>query len=141
MLVLVGCGGSSGPTTSSFKAEFKVQKAKLHTLGDEIGSAVEDAGNQTDAALAKQFEGLASSATSLAGALGQLNPPSKFKDELASLQSSVTQVAGTLHSIEAAAAANDAASAKAGGEAIVADAKQVKSLDETLSKKLGLPAE
>jgi hypothetical protein len=45
-----------------------------------------------------------------------------------------------LHSIEAAAAAHDATAAKAGGEAIVAEAQQVQSDDKALSSKLGLPA-
>jgi len=140
VLALAGCGGSSGPTTSSFKAAFKVQKAKLKTLGNEIGAAVEGASSQTDAALVKQFEGLASRTTQEAGAIGQLSAPSKFKTELASLQSSLTQVAGTLREIEAAAAANDATTAKAAGEAIVTDAQQVKSIDDALTAKLGLPS-
>jgi hypothetical protein len=135
---LVGCG-SSGPTTSSFKSEFRTQKTTLTALGKDVGAAVEGAGHQTDSTLTKQFEGLASRATALAGALGQLNAPSRFKSELSALQSSVTQVAGTLHSIEAATAANDANAAKAGGESIVANAQQVKTIDNTLSAKLGLP--
>lgn len=117
-----------------------MQKAKLKTLGNEIGAAVEGASSQTDAALVKQFEGLASRTTQEAGAIGQLSAPSKFKTELASLQSSLTQVAGTLREIEAAAAANDATTAKAAGEAIVTDAQQVKSIDDALTAKLGLPS-
>jgi hypothetical protein len=138
LLLLIGCG-SSGPTTSSFKSEFRTQKTTLTALGKDVGAAVEGASHQTDSALTKQFEGLASRATALAGALGQLNAPSQYKSELSALQSSITQVAGTLHSIEAATAANDASAAKAGGESIVANAQQVKTIDNTLSAKLGLP--
>jgi hypothetical protein len=138
LALLAGCG-SSGPSKSAFTSEFKTQKATLSALGKDVGSAVEGASHESDSALTKQFEGLASRATALAGALGQLNPPSEFKSELLALQSSVTQVAGTLHSIEAAAAAHDAAAAKAGGEAIVANAKQLKSINNKLSAKLGLP--
>jgi hypothetical protein len=138
VIALAGCG-SSGPSTSAFKSEFRTQKTTLNALGKDVGAAVEGASHQTDSALTTQFQALASRATALAGALGQLNAPSQYKSELSALQSSVTQVAGTLHSIEAATAANDLNAAKAGGEAIVANAQQVKSIDNTLSAKLGLP--
>jgi hypothetical protein len=143
-LVLAGCGGSSsstgtGPTVSSFKAAFAAEKAQLKVLGTDVGTAVEGAAKQTDTALASQFQSLASRATALAGSLGQLSAPAQYKAELAALQSSVTQVAGALHSFEAAAAAHDAAAAKAAVETLVADAQQVKSTDNALSAKLGIP--
>jgi len=140
LLVLVGCGGSSGPSESSFKKSYSSEKAKLKKLGEDVGQAVEGAAKQNDGTLVKEFEGLAGRATTLAGELGQLQAPTKFRTELASLQSSITQVAGTLRQIEAAAAANDESAAKAGGEAIVADSQQVKAIDDALSKKLGLPS-
>jgi hypothetical protein len=138
LLAFTGCGGSSEPSTSSFKSAFSAQKTKLRVLGADAGAAVEGAGKQTDSALLSQFQSLASRATSMAGALGQLDAPSKYKAELAMPQSSVTQVADALHSIEAAAA-HDASAAKAASETLVADAQQVKSTDNTLSAKLGLP--
>jgi hypothetical protein len=156
LVALVGCGSSSTSSSSTstttsttatsteaslatFKSEFQAQKITLTALGKAVGAAVEGASHHTDEALAKQFRSLASRATTLAGSLGQLNAPTAYKAELSTLQSSVTQVAGTLHSIEAAAAAHDATAAKAGGESIVADAEQVKSADNKLSAKLGLP--
>ncbi|HEX7610970.1 MAG TPA: hypothetical protein VF380_09870 [Solirubrobacteraceae bacterium] len=145
LLALAGCGSStssstsSTPTVSSFKTTFAAEKAQLGALGKDVGGAVEGASKQTDTALATQFQSLASRATALAGSLGQLSAPAQYKAELAALQSSVTQVAGALHSIEAAAAAHDAAAAKAAAETLVADAQQVKTDDLALSGKLGLP--
>jgi hypothetical protein len=147
-LALAGCGGSSSsgttstssePSTSAFTSAFKVQKAKLKALGEAVGAGVTGAAHKTDAELTAEFKILASRATELSGALGQLEAPAKFRGDLATLQSSLTQVAGTLHSIEAAAAAHDAGAAKAGGEAIVAEAEQVKSDDNALSSKLSIP--
>jgi hypothetical protein len=146
-LALAGCGSSSstsstvtGPSVSSFKAAFTTEKAQLHALGTDVGKAVEGAAKQTDAALAAQFQSLAARATALSGSLGQLSAPTQYKAELAALQSSVTQVAGALHSIEAAAAAHDSAAAKAAAESLVVDAEQVKTDDNALSAKLGIPA-
>jgi hypothetical protein len=146
-LALGGCGGSSSsgtsstsaePSTTAFTSAFKVQKAKLRALGEAVGADVTGAAHKTDAQLMSEFKSLASRATELSGALGQLEAPAKYKGGLATLQSSLTQVAGTLHAIEAAAAAHDAGAAKAGGEAIVAEAEQVKSADNALSSALGL---
>jgi hypothetical protein len=147
-LAIAGCGGSSGsastsstnsePSTSAFTSAFKVQKAKLRALGTAVGADVTGAAHKSDIQLANEFKRLAARATELSGALGQLEAPTKYKVDLGSLVSSLTQVAGTLHAIEAAAAANDESAAKAGGEAIVAEAEQVKSDDNALSSKLGL---
>jgi hypothetical protein len=156
-LALTGCGGSSGsagtsstsltgstsstssePSVSAFTSAFKVQKAKLRALGVSVGAAVTGAAHKSDIQLTDEFKALAARATALSGALGQLEAPAKYKADLGSLVSSLTQVAGTLHAIEAAAAANDESAAKAGGEAIVTEAEQVKSDDNALSVKLGL---
>jgi hypothetical protein len=140
-LAFSGCGGGkSEPSTSAFKASFATEKAQLKSLGEAIGGAVTGAGSKTNNELVAEFKALASRATALSGAFGQLEAPAKYKSDLGALQSSITQVAGTLHSIEAAAAANDGNAAKAGGETIVAEAQQVKSDDNALSAKLGLPA-
>ena len=135
-----GCGSSSTPTKASFAKEFGIQRSKLRVLGDDVRAAVATARGKTDPMLAAEFRLLAERATALAGALGGLDAPKRYRNELSSLQSSVTQVAGTLQSIQAAAIAHDADAARAGGEAIVADAAQVKSYTDSLSTKVGLPA-
>ena len=139
-IALSGCGssGSSEPSTSDFKASFQAQKAQLKALGEAVGSAVTGAASKTNGELVTEFKGLAARATALAGSFAQLEAPAKYKADLAALQSSLTQVAGTLNSIEAAAAANDGNAAKAGGETIVTEGQQVRNADNTLSAKLGI---
>jgi hypothetical protein len=140
LIALSGCGGSGSgePSTSHFKASFQAQKAQLSALGEAVGKAVSGASGKTNGELVGEFKQLAAQATALAGSFGQLEAPAKYKAELAALQSSLTQVAGTLNSIEAAAAANDASAARAGGETIVTEGQQVKAHDQALSAKLGL---
>jgi hypothetical protein len=137
-LVPVACGSSSGPTKESFAKQFAAQQVQLRLLGADVGSAVADARRKDDAALSVEFRALADRATGLAGALGALSAPKQYRNDLSTLQSSVTQVAGTLRAIQAAATAHDATAARAGGEAIVADAAQVKTYTEVLTGKLGL---
>jgi hypothetical protein len=138
-ITVQACGGS-GQTRTTFKQAFSVQRAKLRVLGDDVGAAVATARQKTDAMLASEFRLLAERATALAGALGGLSAPAQYRADLGSLQSSVTQIAGTLHSIQAAAISHDADAARAGGETIVADAAQVKNDAGVLSARLGLPA-
>jgi len=148
LLALAGCGGSNSKTTTTtktvsavttFKNAYAAEKAKLSKLGENVGSAVEGANKKSNEALMKQFQSLGARATALSGALGQLEAPAQYKGYLSTLQSSITQVAGSLHAIEAAAAANDPEAAKAAAEALVANAQEVKKSDNSLSAKLGLP--
>ncbi len=140
LIALSGCGssGSAEPSTSAFKASYQAQKAQLSALGEAVGKAVAHASGKTNGELVGEFRKLAARATALAGTFGQLEAPKNYKAELAALQSSLTQVAGTLNSIEAAAVANDAAAAKAGGETIFTEGQQVTTDDHHLSDKLGL---
>jgi hypothetical protein len=139
VLPLASCGGSSGPSTASFKQAFSEQEVQLKALDVAIANAVTGARKKSNAELASEFGALANQATVRAGALGQLNPPSNYRAELDTVQSSVTQVAGTLNSIEAAAAANDVGAAKAAAETLVTEALQIKTDATALAGKLGLP--
>ena len=144
-LLPAGCGGSAAttgpaPATAGFRAAFTTQKAELTALGEDVGTAVAAAPRRSDAALTAEFHALASRARALAGSLGQLSVPAPYRTELTALQSSITRVAGSLHAIEAAAAAGDPQAAKAAAEALVANAQLVKSSDGALSAALGLPA-
>src|SRR3954469_1343344 len=94
-LVPAGCGSSSAPTKESFAKQFAQQRTQLRALGADVGAAVAGARHKSDADLAVEFRELADRATGLAGALGALSAPKQLRNDLSTLQSSVTQVAGT----------------------------------------------
>jgi len=71
--------------------------------------------------------------------LRKLDPPSKYKTELASLAAGFDIVATDLRTIAAAATAGDAKGARAAAETLALNAAKVKATDQTLTQQLGLP--
>ena len=150
--LLAGCGSSSSssssssststePSTATFKSEFASYHTELHALGQEIGAAITGAPKQSNQQLESEFSALATKTTALAGKLSSLSVPAAYKQEVGTLESALTQVAGSLHGIEAAAAAGDPNAAKAASATLVVDSGQVKASTKQLLSKLGLPGE
>jgi hypothetical protein len=138
-VVLAGCGGSSGPSLSSFKSGFAADKAQFTKLGTDLATSVEKAGSQSNAELASAFAALSQRATQQASQLGKLDPPAKYKDDLDQLKARFTTVATDLSEIATAATKGDPQAAKAATEKLVQDAAKVKSSDTALTGALGLP--
>jgi hypothetical protein len=138
-VVLAGCGGSSGPSLSSFKSGFAADKAQFSKLGTDLGAAVAGAGSKSNSQLATEFGALSSRATQQAAQLRKLDPPSKYKTELASLAAGIDIVAADLRTIAAAATAGDARAARAAAETLAQNAATVQANDQTLTRQLGLP--
>ena len=136
---LSGCGGSSGPSLSSFKTGFAADKAQFTKLGTDLGVAVTGAAAKSNMQLAAEFGELASRATQQAALLRKLDPPAKYKTELASLAAGIDIVATDLRTIAAAAAAGDPNAARAAAETLAQNSAKVKAADQTLTRQLGLP--
>ena len=139
-LALTGCGGSSAPSLSAFKGHFKSDKASFRQLGLDLQKAITGAQAKTDAQLASEIGALAGRASAQASRLAALRPPDKFKASLTALVTGFKAVSGDLRSIAAAAVKHDAATAKTATKTLLADATQVKTADDTITKGLGLPA-
>ena len=139
-LALAGCGGSAGPSLSTFKKGFAAQKASFRQLGLDLQSAITGAKAKTDAQLATEIGGLAARASSQATSLAKLNPPAKYKQPLNSLVAGFRSVATDLRAIASAAVTHDATQAKTATETLLGDAAKVKTADDTITKGLRLPA-
>jgi hypothetical protein len=139
-LALAGCGGSSGPSPSTFKSGYSADKSQFRKLGSDLGSAITGAAKKTDDQLATELGALGTRAKQQAAQLSKLKPPSKFKTELSSLVSGLNAVAADLTNISTAAAKHDATTAESATKTLVGDAAKVKTADTSLTKALGLPA-
>jgi hypothetical protein len=139
-LALAGCGGSSGPSLSTFKSGYSADKTQFRKLGTDLGSEITGAKQKTDAELATELGALAARAKQQASQLSKLNPPSKYKTELSSLVTGFNAVGSDLTVIAAAAAKHDAATAGSTTKTLLRDAATVKTADTSLTKALGLPA-
>jgi hypothetical protein len=137
-LALAGCGGSSGPSLSAFKSGFSADKTQFRKLGTDLATAITGASKKTDAELATELGALSARAKQQAAQLSKLNPPPKYKTELANLVSAFNAVGADLTSISTAAAKHDAAAAGNATRTLVKDAAKVKTADTSVSKGLGL---
>jgi hypothetical protein len=137
-LALAGCGGSSGPSLSTFKSGFSADKTQFRKLGTDLAAAITGASKKTDAQLATELGALSARAKQQATQLSKLDPPSKYKTELADLVSAFNAVGSDLTNISTAAAKHDAAAAGSATKTLIKDAAKVKSADTSVSKGLGL---
>jgi hypothetical protein len=138
-VALAGCGGSSGPSLSTFKSDYSAQKAQFTTLGKDLASAITSAPKETNSTLATEFQALSTRASAQAANLRKLNVPSKYKAEVSSLATSFDTIGSDLHAVAAAAASGNADAAKSAAEKLVEDAAALKTTDKTLTQQLGLP--
>lgn len=139
-IALAGCGGSSGPSLSSFKSGFSKDKTQFKQLGTDLRTSLTQAGSKTDAQLATELSALADRAKTQATQLSKLNPTSKYKSELNTLVSSMNAVGANLKQIATAATKHDAKTARALTATLVQDAAKVQSSEEAITKGLGLPS-
>jgi hypothetical protein len=139
-LAVAGCGGSSAPSLSAFKAGFKTDKATFRQLGLDLQKAITGAQAKTDAQLATEISGLASRASAQASAIAKLNPPAKYKADAHQLAAGFRAVSADLSAIAHAAVKHDAATAKSATVTLLHDAAKVKTSDDAITKGLGLLA-
>jgi hypothetical protein len=136
---ITGCGGSSGPSTSQFKQQFAAQKTQFRQLGLDAQQALLTANGKSDTALGRQFSALSGRATTTASDLRRLKSPSQYQGEVSQLAAAFDTVATDTKAISGAAAAHDATAARAATARFVQDAGRVKTVDDRISRQLGLP--
>jgi hypothetical protein len=139
-IALAGCGGSSGPSLSTFKSDYAAQKKSFDALGHDLQAAITQASGKTDAQLATQFSGLATRAKQEATSLSKLKPTNKYKADLQGVVNGFDAVSSDLSSISTAATQHNATQAKSATEKLIQDAAKVKSSDTAITSGLHLPA-
>jgi hypothetical protein len=139
-IALTACGGSAAPSLSAFKAGFAGQRKTFRTLGVDLQQAIATAQNKTDAQLAKEIAALAVRAKNKASSLATLNPPSRYKTALHTLEVGFNAIAADLRQITAAATKHDAATARSATLALIKDASTVKAGDTAITSGLHLSA-
>ncbi len=136
-VALAGCG-SSAPSLTVFKAGFKADKARFRKLGLDLESAIGGAKTKTDAQLAAELRPLSARARQQATQLAKLNPPAKYKHNVAEVRAGFDAISVDLKRIAVAATHNDAHTASAATRALIADATRVHTADVAISGALGI---
>jgi hypothetical protein len=139
-VALASCGGSSGPSVSQFKDEYKGQQASFQKLKLAVVGAITNAPKETNSQIATNFNSVGGQVAAEAAALHKLNVPSKYKGDLNQLAGAFSAVSSDLKAVASAASAGNASAARTSAEKLVLDVQKLRAQDATLRQALGLPA-
>jgi hypothetical protein len=107
---VAACGGDD--ESEAFEEDFPALSERLVSLGEEVGTAIETAGETTDRELAEEFDGFARDLGALRQELEGLEPPEDVADERDDLVEVMGEVRGSLEEIADAAKESDPAAAR-----------------------------
>ena len=149
-LAFAGCGGDSkkddeaaaaakakAAAAAAFKTGAKAATAETTKIGEDLGTAIQGADKQTDAALAAEFGRLATRARGVVGDLNALETPQASRAEVTALVGALTTGAQDLDAIATAARAHDASSARSATQTLVQDSPAIKTAKEALESEIG----
>jgi hypothetical protein len=103
-LPLAACGESE---KDKYIDDFKPLNDRLLAVGQDLGAAVGSAEKSSDAALAKQFSGLATRLKDVNKDIADLDTPKDLEDEALALNSRLDTTIGDLENLAAASARKD----------------------------------
>ncbi len=136
--LLAGTTACGGEDTDEFDAAYAKQRTALTTLGKDIGTAVQTAETQDNAAIATGFSGLADRTKGIVDEFDGLEAPKDAAGELKSLRDALAQGEDHLRAVATAAELRDATAAAAAAGALVADSGRTsdarKALDAALTQ-------
>lgn len=142
-IAAAGCGSNGKSSTTSqvsFKSGFATSQRDFRALGTDIAKDITGAGKKTDAAIAAEFDKLATRAGQQAAQLDSLHVPARYKNQVAKLFTGFHAIKNDLSNIATAATHHNASNAEAATRELLRDAAMIKTADVALSKALGLPA-
>ncbi len=126
-------------SVGAFRSAFVAEKARFRTLGSDLEKAVGGAASKSNAQIAVEFQSLSTRAAQQAVRLAKLDPPAKYRKDLAQLTAAFAAVASDLSTIAGAATSGEPQAARSATIKLVRDATQVKAHDNALTAALGLP--
>ena len=147
-LALAGCGDdgakdddaakAKAAATAAFTTGAKAATAETTKIGNDLGTAIQGASKESDAALAATFTSLAGRARDVVADLNALETPQASRAELTALVGALTTGAQDLDAIATAARAHDASSARSATQTLVQDSPAIKSAKEALEAEIGV---
>lgn len=120
---LAACGGEDD---QAFIDASKQASTEISAIGQDIGTTVSAAGEQTDAELQRQFAALADRTGKAADDVDALDPPNdEIQKTVDDLSSALTKGQQDLENIASAAEASDADAARAATQQLVKDSPAI----------------
>lgn len=130
---LSACGGDN---EQEFIDASNKTTSEISAIGQDIGSTVSGAGDQTDAELRRQFTRLADRAAKAVKDLDALDPPDDdIRKTVDELSSALTKGQKDLENIASAAGASDAAAARTATQELVKDSPAISAGNRKLKEQ------
>jgi regulator of replication initiation timing len=132
-LGLAACGGDDGDG-EEFQDEFPRLSQRIVSLGEEVGGAIENAGESTDEELADEFDRFARELAELRRRLDELEPPEDLAEERDELMTAMGEVRASLEEIADAAADSDADAAREATIEFIDRSTELREARQTLAR-------
>lgn len=129
-LPIAACGG--GGDDENFKEDYNAAVKPLTELNSDIGNSLGGAGGQSNQAIAKEFDKLASKAQETRENLAELDPPEDAKEEFDNLVSALKDGADDLKAVADAARDGNPAKARQAGQDLVKSGTAVQEAETKL---------
>ena len=108
VLPAAGCGGED---SDQFREDYNAAVERLSSINSEIGSAAGGAAEQSNDAIAREFDKIADTAEQTRSDLAELDPPDDAKEEFDTLLASLEQGVDDLRAVASAAKSDNPAEA------------------------------
>jgi hypothetical protein len=127
VLPAAGCGGDD---SNQFREDYNAAVNKLTKINTEIGSAT--SGGQSNAAIAKELDGIADAADKARADIAELEPPEDAKKEFDTLLAALDTGVEDLRTMADAAKSNDPAKAQAAAQELVQSGQKITTAENAL---------
>jgi hypothetical protein len=131
-LPIAACGG--GDDDEGFKQDYNTAVKPLTELNSDIGDSLGGADGQSNEAIAKEFDKLASKAQETRDNLADLDPPDDAKEEFDNLVSALKDGTADLKAVADAARDGNPAKARQAGQDLVESGTAVQEAETKLQK-------
>ena len=129
-LPVAACGGDDDD--ESFKEDYNAAVKPLTELNSDIGGSLDQAAEQSNEAVAKEFDNLASKAQETRDNLSELDPPEDAKEEFDALVSALKDGAANLKAVAEAARDANPTEARAAAEDLVESGTEIQKAETAL---------
>ena len=129
VLPVAGCGGDD---SNEFREDYNAAVNKLTNtkINTEIGTAT--SGGQSNAAIAKELDGIADAADKARADIADLEPPEDAEKEFDTLLAALETGVGDLRKMAKAAKSNDPAKAQAAAQELVQSGQKITTAENAL---------
>jgi hypothetical protein len=131
-LPVAACGG--GEDEESFKEDYNAAVKPLTELNSDIGDSLGGAGGQSNEAIAKEFDKLASKAQETRDNLADLEPPEEAKQAFDDLVSALQDGTDDLKAVAEAAKSGNPTQAQRAAQDLVKSGTEIQEAETALQK-------